>query len=66
MTLNLDSQVPTPLVLMTTKTMMKRGAVKARTGMRTQDPRLAQHCDLGSAFTELAATDRTKERLVSA
>ena len=45
---------------------MKRGAVKARTGMRTQDPRLAQHCDLGSAFTELAAKDRTKERLVSA
>ena len=28
---------------MTIKTMMKRGAVKARTGMRTQDPRLAQH-----------------------
>ena len=56
------------LVLMTTKikTMMKRGAVKARTGMRTQDPRLAQHRDLGSAFTELAAKDRTKERLVSA
>ena len=45
---------------------MKRGAVKARTGMRTQDPRLAQHRDLGSAFTELAAKDRTKERLVSA
>ena len=52
--------------MMTIKTMMKRGAVKARTGMRTQDPRLAQHCDLGSAFTELAAKDRTKERLVSA
>ena len=45
---------------------MTRGAVKARTGMRTQDPRLAQHRDLGSAFTELAAKDRTKERLVSA
>ena len=38
---------------------MTRGAVKARTGMRTQDPRLAP-------FTELAAKDRTKERLVSA
>ena len=39
------------MTLMTTM----RGAVKARTGMRTQDPRLAQHCDLGSAFTKLAA-----------
>ena len=54
------------VLMMTMKTMIKRGAVKARTGMRTQDPRLAQHCDLGSAFTELAAKDRTKERLVSA
>ena len=51
---------------MTIKTMMKRGAVKARTGMRTQDPRLAQHCDLGSAFTELAAKGRRKARLLSA
>ena len=45
---------------------MTRGAVKARTGMRTQDPRLAQHCDLGSAFTELAAKGRRKARLLSA
>ena len=51
---------------MTIKTMMKRGAVKARTGMRTQDPRLAQHCDLGCAFTELAAKGRRKARLLSA
>ena len=32
------------VLMMTMKTMIKRGAVKARTGMRTQDPRLAQHC----------------------
>ena len=48
------------VLMMTMKTMIKRGAVKARTGMRTQDPRLAQHCDLGSAFTELAAKDYGK------
>ena len=51
---------------MTLMTMTKRGKVKARTGMRTQDPRLAQHCDLGSAFTELAAKGRRKARLLSA
>ena len=50
------------MTLMTTM----RGLVKTREWMRTQDPRLAQHRDLGSAFTELAAKDRTKERLVSA
>ena len=44
----------------------RRGEMKARTGMRTQDPRLAQHCDLGSAFTELAAKGRRKARLLSA
>ena len=54
------------VLMMTMKTMIKRGAVKARTGMRTQDPRLAQHCDLGSAFTELAAKGRRKARLLSA
>ena len=51
---------------MTLMTMTKRGTVKARTGMRTQDPRLAQHRDLGSAFTELAAKGRRKARLLSA
>merc|ERR1712218_502155 len=54
------------MVMMMMVMMMKRGTVKARTGMRTQDPRLAQHCDLGSAFTELAAKGRRKARLLSA
>ena len=63
-TLITQCRVP-PLMMMTLITK-RRGEMKARTGMRTQDPRLAQHCDLGSAFTELAAKGRRKARLLSA
>ena len=49
----MNSMPVPPLLTWTLMTMMKRGAVKARTGMRTQDPRLAPS-------TKLAAKDDGK------
>ena len=42
------SKFLTLLVLVTLKTMMKRGAVETRTRMRTQDPRLAPSAELAA------------------
>ena len=60
------SKFLTLLVLVTLKTMMKRGAVETRTRMRTQDPRLAPSAELAAkddgkiAFSPPAMRDAVK------
>ena len=55
----LMNSMPVPPLLTWMLMTMKRGLVKTREWMRTQDPRLAP-------LTELAAKDGRKERLLSA
>ena len=59
-TLITQCRVP-PLMMMTLMTK-RRGEMKARTGMRTQDPRLAQHCTWTWALPSSSSRPRTEGR----